>query len=166
MSEESHFTTTLPTKRMAADCLIRDQEGRILVLEPTYKPTWDMPGGCVEANESPREAARREVREETGLDIEPGDLLAVDWIPRSGDFTEVVAFLFDGGVLTSSEIDLAVLDPTEAHSCRFVSLDAAGSLLDSGQFARLVAAYTSSPSGSTTYLEEGHPVPPSGSIAS
>jgi len=90
--------------------MFRDQEGRVLVLEPRYKPTWDMPGGGVEADESPREAARREVREEFGLDIEPGDLLAVDWVSRADDFTEVIAILFDGGVLTSTDIDQIVLE--------------------------------------------------------
>jgi len=161
VSDGSHFTTLLATKRVAADCVFRDQEGRVLVLEPTYKATWDMPGGGVQADESPREAARREVREEIGLDIEPGDLLAVDWISRAGDFTEVVAFLFDGGILTSTDIDQIVLDPSEARSCRFVSLADAGSLLDSGQFARLIAAHSAGNTGATAYLENGHPVQPS-----
>lgn len=91
---------------MAADCLCTDQAGRLLctdqagrllVLEPPYKATWDIPGGVVERDESPRLAARREVQEEIGLSVEPGDLLAVDRISQVGDFTEVVAFLFDGG---------------------------------------------------------------------
>lgn len=158
MSGQAHFTTRLATKRMAADCLFHDGEGRILVLEPTYKPTWDMPGGGVEVDESPRETARREVIEEIGLDIEPGHLLAVDWIRRSGEFTEVVAFLFDGGVLGSLEIGRIVLDPSEAQRCRFVSLAEAGSLLDIGQFARLMAANSAKKAGSTAYLENGHPM--------
>jgi len=106
----------------------------------------------------PREAARREVREEIGLDIEPGDLLAVDWVSSAGDFTEVVAFLFDGGVLTSTEIDRIVLESSEARSCRFVPLADAESILDSGQFARLIAAHSAGPAGATAYLENGHPV--------
>jgi 8-oxo-dGTP diphosphatase len=158
MSEQAHFTTRLATKRMSADCLFYDDEGRILVLEPAYKPTWDMPGGGVEADESPREAARREVIEEIGLDIEPGELLAIDWIPRSGDFTEALALLFDGGVLSTLEISRIVLDPSEAQSCQFVSLPEAELLLDSGQFARLVAANSAKEAGSTAYLENGHPV--------
>jgi len=158
MSGQPHFTTTLATKRMAADCLFQDDEGRILLVEPTYKPTWDMPGGGVEADESPREAARREVIEEIGLDIEPGDLLAVDWIRRNGEFTEVVAFLFDGGILSPLALGRIVLDASEARSCRFVSLADAGSLLDSGQFARIVAASAAKQTGSTAYLEDGRPV--------
>jgi ADP-ribose pyrophosphatase YjhB (NUDIX family) len=38
-------------KRVAADVLFRDPEGRILLVDPTYKPDWDVPGGMAEANE-------------------------------------------------------------------------------------------------------------------
>ncbi len=151
----AHFTARQPTKRMAADCVFTDQAGRLLLLEPPYKPTWDLPGGGVERDESPRLAAQREVREEIGLPVEPGDLLAVDWISHSGDFTEIVAFLFDGGVLTPADIDRIVTDPTEVKSFRFATLDEAQQLLDTEQFARVMAALSTR--GSTTYLENGSP---------
>lgn len=158
VSEGAHFTTRLATKRIAADCVFRDGAGRVLVLEPAYKASWDLPGGGVEADESPRQAARREVREEIGLDREPGALLAVDWISRAGDFAEVVAFLFDGGVLEAAEIDRMTLDPSEARSCQFVPLSEAAALLDGGQFARLVAALSANQDVSIGYLENGYPV--------
>jgi len=155
VADDVHFTAKFPTKRMAADCLFTDQIGRLLVLEPPYKPTWDLPGGMVERDESPRLAAQREVREEIGLAVEPGDLLAVDWIARSGDFTEIVAFLFDGGVLAPADIDRIVTDPAEVKSFRFAALDEAEQLLDPGQFARVSAALTSR--RAATYLENGSP---------
>lgn len=52
---------------MAADCSIFDPNGGFLIVEPTYKPTWDVPGGIAKVDESPRCAARREVLEEVGL---------------------------------------------------------------------------------------------------
>ncbi|MGW6199925.1 NUDIX domain-containing protein [Kribbella sp. NPDC055110] len=152
-----HFTAKLPTKRMAADCLFTDQAGRLLVLQPPYKPTWDIPGGLVERDESPRLAAQREVREEIGLTVEPGGLLAVDWIPQSGDFTEIVAFLFDGGVLTPADIDRIVLQPTEVTSSRFVTLDEASHLLDPEQFARVAAGLKNRRTPEAVYLENGVP---------
>jgi len=66
---------------MAASALFRDEAGRVLLVEPTYKPVWDLPGGAVEAEESPHAACRREVHEELGLDRSPGRVLAVDWVP-------------------------------------------------------------------------------------
>ncbi|HZX03440.1 NUDIX hydrolase [Kribbella sp.] len=147
-----HFTAKLPTKRMAADCLFTDGTDRLLILKPPYKPTWDLPGGAVERDESPRAAARREVLEEIGLVVEPGALLAVDWTARSGDFSEVVALLFDGGVLTPDEIERIVLHPDEAVAFRFVSLEEASRLLEPGQYGRVAAGRRT---GGTAYLENG-----------
>lgn len=155
MPDEAHFTARLPAKRLAADCLFRDQKGRLLVVEPTYKPTWDIPGGGVEADESPRRAAQREVEEELGLNVEPGALIAVDWLSRDGDFTEVVAFLFDGGVLTPTEIDRIVVEPSEIRSYKFVEREEAARLLDLEQFARVDAGLKAGTAAATAYLENG-----------
>lgn len=155
MSDNVHFTAKLPTKRIAADCLFTDQADRLLVLEPPYKSTWDLPGGMVERDESPRLAAQREVREEIGLIVEPGDLLAVDWVSQSGDFTEIVAFLFDGGVLTPADIAQIVTQPTEVSSFRFVTLNEAECLLDPEQYARVAAGLNSRSTTKPTYLENG-----------
>jgi len=113
VSADAHFTSGMPTKRLAADCVLTDEAGRLLMLDPPYKVTWDIPGGIVEVDESSRRAVQREVLEEIGLDIELGRLLVVDWKPRDGDFTEVVALLFDGGTLTAWDIDRIVTDPSE-----------------------------------------------------
>jgi 8-oxo-dGTP pyrophosphatase MutT (NUDIX family) len=53
--------------------LVRDDQGRILVVRTTYLgPGWMLPGGRVERSETPHAAAVRETREETGLS---GELL-------------------------------------------------------------------------------------------
>ena len=78
------IASRLPRKTTAGGALIRNREGLILFLEPTYKPTLEIPGGVAEQNESPLDACRREVREEIGLDIEIGGLLVVDWVPAQG----------------------------------------------------------------------------------
>jgi 8-oxo-dGTP pyrophosphatase MutT (NUDIX family) len=158
MTAGEHFSTGLPTKRMAADCLFVDTTGAILIVQPTYKDAWEIPGGIVEQDESPLQAARREVREEIGLDIEPGSLLAVDWLPRRGDFTEVVAFLFDGGVLEPDAISRIDLQQEELRDVRFLTLDAAEPLLDGAILRRLRAALAAPGSVSTPYLEDGRPV--------
>ena len=55
---------------VAAGVLFFDDAGRILLVQPTYKDHWDIPGGYVETGETPAQAAAREVREE--LDIQMG----------------------------------------------------------------------------------------------
>ncbi|MEU4196056.1 NUDIX hydrolase [Kribbella sp. NPDC026611] len=113
-------------------------------------------GGVVERDESPRAGARREVLEELGVAVEPGALLAADWVGRQGEFTEVVAFLFDGGVIAGS--GQLELQAEEIRSARFVSLDEAEGLLDSEAFARVGAAMRVRVVGATAYLENGLPV--------
>ena len=57
-----------------------EQNNKLLLLQRNYEPwkgTWMVPAGYVEADEDPRDAAIREVREETGLEVELGDLLHV-----------------------------------------------------------------------------------------
>ncbi|HEY9339368.1 MAG TPA: NUDIX hydrolase, partial [Kribbella sp.] len=44
---------------MAAGVLFRAVDGRVLLVEPSYKPNWEIPGGAVEADESPWAAAAR-----------------------------------------------------------------------------------------------------------
>jgi 8-oxo-dGTP diphosphatase len=54
--------------------------GRVLLVQRGTPPSaglWTFPGGLVEAGESLRQACRREVAEETGLQVEPRDLCAV-----------------------------------------------------------------------------------------
>jgi 8-oxo-dGTP pyrophosphatase MutT (NUDIX family) len=60
---------------MAAGILFRDSRGRVLLVEPSYKPNWEIPGGVVEADESPWAAATRELSEELGWDRPLGRLL-------------------------------------------------------------------------------------------
>ena len=58
--------------------LIRDDQGRILLARRAAQPgvgLWDLLGGFMDEGEEPVEALRRELREETGLEVEPGEFL-------------------------------------------------------------------------------------------
>ena len=69
----SILNSVLPRKRAISQLLVRDVGGRVLLCQLTYKHDWDLPGGVVEVGESPRLASGREIEEELGLTIEPGD---------------------------------------------------------------------------------------------
>ena len=88
---------------MGAAVLLRDDDGRVLLVEPAYKDYWELPGGAVDADESPYDAAARELKEELGLPVAPERLLVVDWVPPRTGRTEGVMFVYDGGVVERGE---------------------------------------------------------------
>lgn len=65
-----------------ADCLIRysaedGREGIVLIWRRNTPVGWALPGGFIDYGESVEEAVRREMKEETGLDLEELDLFSV-----------------------------------------------------------------------------------------
>jgi hypothetical protein len=91
----------LPAIPVSAGALIFDRGGRLLILKPTYKSGWTIPGGVMEADgETPWDACRREVREECGLEVGGGRLACMDFRrPRPGR-QGGVRFLFNCGALS------------------------------------------------------------------
>ena len=149
-TEESFEIPRIPA---SAGALIFDRNGRLLVLNPTYKRGWTVPGGQMEADgETPWEACRREVREETGLDIRTGRLACVDFLRPKRDNPGGLRLLFDCGALDDVELAVVVVPPEEISEHRLVEPDAALELL-SGPLRRRVRA-TLAASG-CVYLEDG-----------
>ena len=147
-----------PRKTVSGGALIRDAAGRILFLEPTYKPTLEIPGGIAEANESPTRACLREVSEELGLDLPVGRALVIDWVPASGPWHDALHIVFDGGVLDAATIARITPDPTEVRSFDFLPLAAASDRLRPSMARRLAAALLALERGETLYTEFGRPV--------
>lgn len=155
----SDHTATLPRKRMAASVLFFDDAGRVLLVEPTYKPYWELPGGTVDADESPYAAACREIREELEISRPVGRLLAVDWVPPRPDRTEGVVMVFDGGELSADEAGALVVPPEELRGWAWCTGEDAASRLSPLLARRLVAALDARASGAVAYLENGNRFP-------
>lgn len=145
-----------PRKRVSADVILRDQDGRILLVEPRYKPDWDLPGGMVEANEPPAEAARREVREELGIDMSVGQLLCVDWVAPHGPWDDLLAFIFDAGVILQPRV--ADLRPRDEELVRYEFCDhaQAAQRLRPYVWRRTNAALQALTTGRPQYLHDGY----------
>jgi ADP-ribose pyrophosphatase YjhB (NUDIX family) len=142
-------------KRVAADVLLRDGAGRVLLVNPTYKPGWDLPGGMAEANEPPEQAVRRELREELGVDVGVRGLLVVDWVAPHGPWDDLLAFVFDGGVHGVT----AELRPHdgELSEARFVPPGEARELVAERMRRRLDAAIRALEEAQPVYLHDGLP---------
>ena len=75
-----NYYETLPKKRLAVGVIFLDEQEQLLVVKPTYRAYWLLPGGVVEDNESPQQACRREVQEELQLQVAIDRLLCVDYL--------------------------------------------------------------------------------------
>jgi 8-oxo-dGTP diphosphatase len=73
--------------------VIKDEKGRLLLIKRGHEPSaglWSLPGGRVEPGETDAEALVREMREETGLLVEAGQLLGTVQRPaRDGDVLDI-----------------------------------------------------------------------------
>jgi 8-oxo-dGTP pyrophosphatase MutT (NUDIX family) len=106
MNFMNEYYKNLPKKRMAGGAIIKNKQGNILILETTYKTHWELPGGVTEDNESPRQSAEREIKEELGIDIKLGHCLVAHYRAAMGDQNENIMWVFDGGVVDESVIKL------------------------------------------------------------
>jgi 8-oxo-dGTP pyrophosphatase MutT (NUDIX family) len=156
MSTLTDYTATLPRKRMGAGALFTDQTGRVLLVEPIYKRDWEVPGGAVEADESPRAATVREIAEELGLTVAPGALLVVDWVPPREGRTEGLMLVFDGGELTPAQTDAIRLPADELRRWAWCNRRQADQRLPGLLARRVAAALDARAAGATAYLEDGY----------
>jgi len=124
------YQQTLPGKRISAGCLFFDEAGRMLIVKPTYKDGWEIPGGAVNANESPLAACVRETREELSLERRPRRLLTVDFTNETKQRTESLNFIFDGGTLSAAEIEAIRLPEKELSEYRLLEPEEALNLLN------------------------------------
>ncbi len=146
------MNSVLPTHRIIGHVLFRDEAGRILLVETTYKDDWELPGGVVEPNETPRAGAEREVLEELGILVRLNQPLVVDWMPPYLGWDDAVEFIFDGGVLDQSVIAQIRLPETEIRAFHWVFEDEMDShifSLSARRLHRLLAG------PATIYTEDG-----------
>ncbi|NBM14745.1 NUDIX hydrolase [Streptomyces sp. GC420] len=152
--------TPEPTaETLAAGVLLFDEQDRVLLVDPTYKPGWEFPGGVVEAGEAPARAGMREVAEEIGITLERvPSLLVVDWEPPAPPGYGGLRLLFDGGRLDSAGAGQILLPGSELRGWRFVTEEEAERLLPPTRFERLRWALRARERGTVLNLEAGVPV--------
>ena len=121
----------LPTKRMAAGALFFNHREEVLIVKPTYRDDWLIPGGVVELDESPYHACIREVREEIGISPPIQQLLCIEYqsAHSSESKSESVQFIFSGGVLNDIKIKQIRLASDEIAEALWCSEEQAKQLL-------------------------------------
>lgn len=112
--------TIAPTYTVGAVCCIERDDGRVLLVRLAYRRRWGMPGGLLKRGERPADAARREVREEVGFDVEVmGEpAVVVDPVPQRVDI------IFRARPVPGAEVDRVRPRSPEITDARWFPRDA------------------------------------------
>lgn len=151
----SDYYKNLPKKRIGVGAIILNEKDEILVVKPSYKDYWSIPGGVVDENESPRGACIREIIEEVDIDLKDVKFLCVDYMSNSGEKGENLQFIFFGGKLNKSEIKNIKLGGREIVEYKFMKIDDALPLLSERLRMRLPKCLEALKNNTAIYLEDG-----------
>lgn len=104
------YYAQLARVRQGAGALITLPDVRVVMYDVSYRNYLELPGGAVESDESPPAACARECREELGADIAVGRVLVVDHQTDGGERGDSVMFVYDGGVVDESALNVVPTD--------------------------------------------------------
>lgn len=142
--------------RATAAMLVRDCRQAILLVRSPVGEGWELPGGGLEAGESPRRAARREALGALGWAFAPGRLLCVDYArPRPDRPVAILHFLFEGPDAESFDLRSIRRPADGASGHRLVAAADAYRLLGPRAGRRVRHAVEVAEGGTTVYLEDG-----------
>ena len=102
---------------------IRNDKGEILLQRRADSAKWGFPGGAIELGETPQMAVVREVKEETGLDVEVGELIGVytecDMKYPNGDEAQSICMAYELKVIGGE----LCCDKSETLELKYFPLD-------------------------------------------
>ena len=143
---------------MAAGALFFNDKNEILIVKPSYKNNWEVPGGVVEENESPLQACIREVREELGFKMDTIEFLCVDYGRATSQKSEYLQFIFFGGKLTAKEISSIRLPKDELAEYKFATIAESSLLLSASMSKRISLCLAALKEKKGLYLEDAKKV--------
>nr|WP_219632925.1 NUDIX hydrolase [Haloechinothrix aidingensis] len=140
---------------MSAGVLLRDDDRSVLLIQPSYKPHWDIPGGAADAEEAPWTTAARELHEELGIVRALGPPLVIDHIPSDPRMPEGIAFIFDGGPIEQADVDALNLTDPEILSVDLVPIEQVATKVKPSLARRLSVAVSMAATGGLALCEDG-----------
>ena len=151
-AEQPMNSTALPHPEIGVGAIVFDHRGRVLLIrrgQPPKAGLWSVPGGRLEPGESLAQCCRREALEETGIEVEPGAIVAV--ADREAEGFRYVIIDFAANLISAT-----VAEPraaTDVSEARWVALpDLSGYALVEGLAAAIAAARASRDAGFQTGL--------------
>jgi 8-oxo-dGTP diphosphatase len=146
---------SLPKKIMAAGAIFQNPDGDVLLVKPTYRDGWQLPGGVVEQGESPRIACLREVAEELGQPFSVMRPVLVDYTRElNGFLVDHLEWIFEGEVLDAGKVESIQVDGAEISEYRFASRRKIDLLVEGLHRKRIARALEAIDSGIFSYGDD------------
>lgn len=149
------MNTVTPRKRLIAHALVLDAAGRVLLCETSFKPDFELPGGIVEPNESPRTGLEREIVEELGAPLTVGRPLLVDWLRPYLGWEDALELVFAAEQVSDAEAAALVPDGQEIVALHWVAPDVVSGVMTPFGADRVLTALRALSEGTTLYSEGG-----------
>jgi len=127
----------LPKKRMASGVLLFDEHDKLLIVKPSYKNHWSVPGGIIDIGESPTNCCVRETLEEVGIILRNPRLVCVDYRSPTDRTNEHVHCIYVADTLNKDDVGNIIVDNDEIIDYKFVALSDALNMI-SPRIKRLI----------------------------
>ncbi len=150
------YIESLHKKVVGAACVLENEQKEILIMKPSYREGWLIPGGVLLPMESPKEGCVRKTKEEVGITIVEPTLIGVTHSLRRSDENEryeSIHFIFFGGILTPEQIEEIHLQEKAFEQYRFAPLERARTLLDFPLNDRVAQSLTALDHHTVAYIE-------------
>lgn len=121
-TENQHWLHSMHARPSSALIILEDDNEKALIVKANYKAHWTFPGGMIDAGETPKQGAIREVQEEVGLTI-PAEAVQFGWtVARHSSVMDTYQFVFKSA-LQPGMTDRIVLQESEIEDWQLVSKD-------------------------------------------
>ncbi|SFB61670.1 8-oxo-dGTP diphosphatase [Cohnella sp. OV330] len=127
-------------------CIIKDpSKSKILIVNNTGNSSWSLPGGAVEVDKTLEQAAIREVKEETGLDVKVFGIVAISECKFRKSGNHAMFFIFRAEIVGG---EIAIQRPEEISEIKWVDIEKADEYMPfyNGEFKKMIneveVAYT------------------------
>ena len=118
--ENIRFLKERVARPSSAGIIIENDKSEALILKANYKKYWSFPGGWIEDDQTPSEAAIRELKEEAGIDVSIDSLKLIQVVNRKSSFLSSYQFIFKTSEILK-DTSIIRLQPEEIDDYRFVT---------------------------------------------